>query len=161
MFTWLIHIGMTNWLVLVLKGDSMVRHHMGPNRMHPDRSSCLGLSANGWMSQDQVFCTFSEQMLRSVYCTVHALGLVLLNTRFWVSSLRKPESVLGNTLGKVRSTWRVKIKYITFKNWIMSLYIDERRGVQENTSMRSREFPRAQPEGTPKTECGYFPLSNF
>ena len=37
----------------------------------------------------------------------------------WVSSLRKNESVLENTLGKVWGTWRVKIKYITFKNWIM------------------------------------------
>ena len=33
----------------------------------------------------------------------------------------------------------------------LSLYLDERRGVQGNTSMRLREFPRAQPEGTPKT----------
>ena len=38
----------------------------------------------------------------------------------------------------------------------LSLYIDERRGVQGNTSMRSREFPRAQPKGTPETECWYF-----
>ena len=77
MFTWPIHIGMANWFVLVLKGDIMVRHHMGPNRMHPDRSSCLGLSANGWMSQDQVFCTFSEQMLRSVYSTILTLEYLL------------------------------------------------------------------------------------
>ena len=40
----------------------------------------------------------------------------------------------------------------------LSLYLDERRGVQGNTSMRSREFPRAQPEGTPETECWYFPV---
>ena len=39
---------------------------------------------------------------------------------------------------------------------VLSLYLDERRGVQGNTSMRSREFPRAQPEGTPETECWYF-----
>ena len=39
---------------------------------------------------------------------------------------------------------------------VLSLYLDERRGVEENTSMRSREFPRAQPEGTPETECWYF-----
>ena len=137
-FTWFIHIGMTKWLALVLKDDSMERHHMGPNRVHPDRSSCLGLSANGWLSQDQVFCTFSEQMLRSVYRTVQlvpaftsqytpmgvywliqAIGHVLLNTHFLAFSLRKTESVLENTLGKVRGTWRVKFKYITFKNWIM------------------------------------------
>ena len=78
----LVYIGMTKWLALVLKDDSMVWHHMGPSRMHPDRSSCLGLSANGWLSQDQLFCTFSETMLRSVYRTVHALGLVLLNTHY-------------------------------------------------------------------------------
>ena len=33
--------------------------------------------------------------------------------------------------------------------------LDERRGVQENTSMRLREFPRAQPKATPETECWY------
>ena len=41
---------------------------------------------------------------------------------------------------------------------VLSLYLDERRGVQGNTSMRSREFPRVQPEGTPETECWYFPV---
>ena len=41
---------------------------------------------------------------------------------------------------------------------VLSLYLDERRGVQGNTSMRSREFPRAQPKGTPETECWYFPV---
>ena len=41
---------------------------------------------------------------------------------------------------------------------VLSLYLDERRGVQENTSMRSRKFPRAQPEGTPMTESWYFPV---
>ena len=82
-FTWLIHIGMTNSLVLVLKVGNMVRHHIGPKWMHPDRSSRLGLSANGWISQDQWFCTFSEQMLRSRYCTVHTLGLVLASTLPW------------------------------------------------------------------------------
>ena len=41
---------------------------------------------------------------------------------------------------------------------VLSLYLDKRRGVQGNTSMRSREFPRAQPEGTPETECWYFPV---
>ena len=40
--------------------------------------------------------------------------------------------------------------------YVVSLYLDERRGVQGNTSMRSRKFPRAQPEGTPKTKCWYF-----
>ena len=40
----------------------------------------------------------------------------------------------------------------------MNLYLDERRGVEGNTSMRSREFARAQPEVTPKTECWYFPI---
>jgi hypothetical protein len=36
-----------------------------------------------------------------------------------VSFLRKTKSVLENTLGKLRGTKGVKIKYITFKNWIM------------------------------------------
>ena len=49
---------------------------------------------------------------------------------------------------------------LTNKGQILSLYIviDERRGVQGNSSMRSREFPRVQPEGTPKIECWYFPV---
>ena len=81
--------------------------------------------------------TFSEQMLRSVYSTVHALGVVpevhslgrvlagtipraciveylLLNV-----CSEKSESVSQNTLCKVGCTSRVKTKYITFKNWIM------------------------------------------
>ena len=32
------------------------------------------------MSQAQVFCTFSEQMRRSVYSTIHALELVPAST---------------------------------------------------------------------------------
>ena len=39
------------------------------------------------------------------------------------------------------------------------LYLDERRGVQETTrSMRSKEFPRAQPEEPPEIEYWYFPV---
>jgi hypothetical protein len=40
---------------------------------------------------------------------------------------------------------------------VLSLYLDEGRGVQENTSMRSKEFLRAQPEGTPERKFWYFP----
>ena len=40
---------------------------------------------------------------------------------------------------------------------VLFLYLDKRRGVQGNTRMRSREFPRVQPKGTPETECRYFP----
>ena len=36
--------------------------------------------------------------------------------------------------------------------------LDERRGVQENISMRSRGVRRAQPEGTVETECWYPPV---
>ena len=39
---------------------------------------------------------------------------------------------------------------------VLSLYLDESRGVQGKTSMWSRQFLRAQPEGTPETECWYF-----
>ena len=39
---------------------------------------------------------------------------------------------------------------------VLSLYLDERSGVQGDTSMRLRELPRAQPKGTPETECWYF-----
>ena len=41
---------------------------------------------------------------------------------------------------------------LSLESSVLSLYLDKRRGVQENTSMRSREVPRAQPEGTPETE---------
>ena len=44
------------------------------------------------------------------------------------------------------------------RNDILYLYLDERRGVQENTSMRSSEFLRAALEGTLETECWYFPV---
>ena len=60
-------------------------------------------------------CT-SQYTPVGLYWLIQALGHVLLNTQSWVSSLRKTESVLENTLGKVRGTWKVKI---TFKNWIM------------------------------------------
>ena len=43
-----------SWAIMVhslcctfLKGDSMVGHHIDLNQMHPGRSSCLNLSANG------------------------------------------------------------------------------------------------------------------
>ena len=39
-------------------------------------------------------------------------------------------------------------------------YLDERRGVQGNNSMRSREFPRVQPKGTPKTVFSVLPDSS-
>jgi hypothetical protein len=109
-FTWLIRLQLAKWRVLVLKDDSMVQHHMGPNQMHPDRSSCLGLSANGWMSQDQVFWTFSEQMLRSVYCTVHALGLVPASTLPWVcTGWNKPYTRGGGVSGGYWGLFRFEL----------------------------------------------------
>ena len=128
MFNWPIYIGMAKWHILVLKGESMDRHPMGPNRMHPDRSSCLGLSANGWMSKDQVLCTFSLQMLRSVYSTEHALGLVPASTvprayivEYLLLSICSEKNWirLSKYIGKVRGNWKGKTKYITFRNWIM------------------------------------------
>ena len=41
---------------------------------------------------------------------------------------------------------------------VLSLYLAKRREVQENTTMRSKEFLKAQPKGTPETECWYFPV---
>ena len=38
------------------------------------------------------------------YWLIQALGHVLLSTHLWVSSLRKTESVLKNTLSKVRGS---------------------------------------------------------
>ena len=42
---------------------------------------------------------------------------------------------------------------------VLSLYLDERKGGSTGSiSMRLREFPMAQPKGTPETECWYFPV---
>ena len=38
------------------------------------------------------------------------------------------------------------------------LYLDISWGVQENTSIRSQEFPWAAPSGIPSTSCCYFTL---
>ena len=43
----LVYIRMPNFEMAVLKDDSMEVHYIGSYRMHPDRSSCLGSSANG------------------------------------------------------------------------------------------------------------------
>ena len=48
-FCQLIYIGLPNFEMTVLKDDSMEVHDIGSYRMHPDRSSCLGSSANGLM----------------------------------------------------------------------------------------------------------------
>ena len=47
---------------------------------------------------------------------------------------------------------------MSFGKCLLYLYLDEKRGVQENTSMRSREFLRAQHKGTVETEYWYFPV---
>ena len=62
------------------------------------------------------------------------------------------------TFGLVLVSWEMFLMLNAVYYSVLSLYIDERSGVQGNTSMRSREFPRAQPEGTPETECWYFPV---
>ena len=79
--------------------------------------------------------------------------------------------VFGKTLWKISSNWWFQEKLQndltlapTFKVCyntshfckLLSLYLDERMAVHGNTSMRLREFPRAQTEGTPKTKCWYF-----
>ena len=33
--------------IAALQGDSMVAHHIGPNQINREQSSCLNLSANG------------------------------------------------------------------------------------------------------------------
>ena len=40
---------MTKCLALLLKDDIMVRHHMGPNRMHPDRTPCNKENPIKWL----------------------------------------------------------------------------------------------------------------
>ena len=45
-------------------------------------------------------------------CTSH----VRWNTQFWASALRKTESVMQNTLGKLKGTWTFKNVH-HFKNW--------------------------------------------
>jgi hypothetical protein len=42
-----IYIGLPNFEMAVLKDDSMEVHYIGSYQMHPDRSYCLGSSANG------------------------------------------------------------------------------------------------------------------
>ena len=54
------------------------------------------------------------------------------------------------------STIEYYILYCVISGTLPCLYLDERRGVQGNTNMRLREFPRAEPEETPDTECWYF-----
>ena len=73
----------------------------------------------------------AQYMPQGLYQPVHSHGGVLADTspracidivKYTILGVfyeKKTESVLENTLGKVRGTWRVKIKYITFKNWIM------------------------------------------
>ena len=45
----LIYMRFQNFEMAVLKDDSMEMQYIGSYRMHPDRSSCLGSSANGLM----------------------------------------------------------------------------------------------------------------
>ena len=54
--------------------------------------------------------------------------------------------------------WGVGIVLHCRVGMLLYLYLNERRGLQENTSIQSWEFLRAQPKGTPKTECWYFPV---
>ena len=64
---------------MVLKVDSMVGHHIGPNRTHPESwQKLLSESVCEWLNElmDQEFCKVTEQMLRSGYSRVHALGIV-------------------------------------------------------------------------------------
>ena len=77
----------------------------------------------------------------SVYQPLHPHGGLLL-----LELLQEGENQFGET--------QHTVLYCT----VLCLYLNERRGVQGNTSMRSREFPRAQPEGTHETECWYFPV---
>ena len=68
------YIGMPNLWYFLLKGDSMVWwHHMGLNRMHPDRSSCLNLSVNGsigWQISEDSCLAFSKKKIRALPCTM-------------------------------------------------------------------------------------------
>ena len=63
----------------------------------PDDQECVSLSTCPRA------CT-SQYTPMGVYWLTQALGHVLLNTHFWVSSLRKTESVLENKLSKLRGT---------------------------------------------------------
>ena len=74
--------------------------------------------------------------------------------------------ILARTHGMDMDSWNWQHPWYTYvigkNSWnrhglmVLSLYLDERRGVQGNTSTRSREFPRAHPKGTPETKCWYF-----
>ena len=67
-----------------------------------------------------------------MYQPLHSHGVLLADTstracifqyRLLGIFFEKTKSNLENTLGQVRGTSRVKIKYITFQNWIMQFTI--------------------------------------
>ena len=89
----------------------------------------------------------------AVQCSAAKLSAVSLSGWetggvLWPVRLRTTEQLLNT--GLLNRT----VLYCT----VLSLYLDERRGVEGNTSIRLREFPRAQPKGTPETKCWYFPV---
>ena len=55
--TWLIDVSMQELLLIVLWGDSRVRHHKGPNQMHLTEIS--GRVVCKWMRADGLMGTFS------------------------------------------------------------------------------------------------------
>ena len=63
--------------------------------------------------------------------------------------------LLGNTLGLEGNNEKVEFQYTTFKNYVLYLYYDERRDIQSNIDLRLKEFPRANPKGTPEGEVVY------
>ena len=112
----------------------MVGHHIGPNRMHPNRSSCLSLTANGstsWQikhflhSRSSCLACASEvcipqYMALNLCHPVPSLGMVLAGRSSVASNAsRKTKFFSQNILGKVRGTWTLKSCTSLLQNWIM------------------------------------------
>ena len=109
-------------------------------------------------------------MLQSVHCTVYTAQCTLQYTIHSVHRTVYHRSVWTRRYTcpwTPRNSWSPPhwgrpwlIPWLTspgqlYCNTVLSLYLDERRGVQGNTSMRSREFPRAHSE-LPRPNAGIF-----
>ena len=115
-----------------------------------------------------LYCT--KLMLPSTklyWITLYCTALLLHFTATYFTHLRLYQTVLPTVLHFKGLCWILLHSSTPPRTtpclycFVLSLYIDKRRGVQGNTSMRSREFVRAQPEGTPETECWYFPVLGY
>ena len=148
-----VHLYCTNsWSKLVLAaipptllcpGLSSIRVH---SRWESHRTPALLLRNRGWVWRQW------DDLVLLTPCR-RAMVIMLREAELWAADF----NVTFSTNRDPKKS-KSKLIFMCGHNKRLSLYLDERRGVQGNTSMRSRDFPRAQPEGTPETECWYFPV---